>query len=89
MRTIKEWQQYIHEWAVRKKWWTPGVARNIGEIYSNFHSEISEGWEHYRNGRPVNFKDKSGKPDGEAVELADAIIRILDYAEWMGWIWKD
>ena len=25
------------------------------------------------------------KPEGEAVELADAVVRILDYAEYKGW----
>ena len=32
---------------------------------------------------------KTEKPEGEAVELADALIRILDYAEYKGWDMKE
>ena len=39
---------------------------------------MSEALEAYRNNEPLIW-DNKGKPDGIAVELADCIIRILDY----------
>jgi len=32
-----------------------------------------------------NEYDNTRKPEGEAVELADAVIRIMDYFESKGW----
>ena len=52
VQNIIEWSNRIHEWAVGKGWWKDGVEnRDIAEIVSNFHSEISEAWEEYRAGR--------------------------------------
>lgn len=83
--TIKEWQTYIHGYAKSKGWW-PLEGRSRGEIYANIFSEIAEAWEFWRDSsKPPVFVDSSGKPDGEAIELADCIIRILDYAEQQGW----
>lgn len=66
----------IHENAVAHGWWEG--ERDIAEIYALIHSELSEALEEYRNGRPMFYID-GGKPEGIAVELADAVIRILDY----------
>lgn len=85
-RGIKDWQQYIHEWANRKGWWKEGIeARSKGDVFSNFHSEISEAWEEYRNGHAMTeIYEKEGKPEGVPIELADALIRIMDFAEAYG-----
>jgi NTP pyrophosphatase (non-canonical NTP hydrolase) len=48
------------------------------------HSEISEALEAYRDDKvDIYFRDNA-KPDGLIVELADAIIRIVDLAYYLG-----
>jgi NTP pyrophosphatase (non-canonical NTP hydrolase) len=49
----------------------------------NCHSEISESFEEYKNNRGEHYYT-DGKPQGLAVELADVIIYILDYAAGRG-----
>lgn len=66
----------IHENAVAHGWWEG--ERDIAEIYALIHSELSEALEEYRSGKEMIYY-VDGKPEGIAVELADAVIRILDY----------
>lgn len=66
----------IHENAVAHGWWEG--ERKIDEIYALIHSELSEALEEYRSGKEMIYY-VDGKPEGIAVELADAVIRILDY----------
>lgn len=66
----------IHENAVAHGWWEG--ERDIAEIYALIHSELSEALEEYRSGKEMLYY-VDGKPEGIAVELADAVIRILDY----------
>lgn len=75
--------EYIHACAVKKGWWKGGVEkRNKGELLALVHSEISEAMEGLRS--PLNhdikacYYDLQNKPCGFGIELADAIIRILD-----------
>lgn len=83
MKTIAEWQKEVHALAVEKGWWD-GKARQIGEQVANMHAELSEAWEHYRNGHMVAFHDQMGKPDGFPIELADVVIRVMDTCEALG-----
>ena len=87
MLDINQVASESHLIAVEKGWWddpenkgVPKVsARPIGQQFANFHSEISEAWEEFRNGHAMNevyFKD--GKPEGVPIELADLLIRVLD-----------
>jgi len=80
-KTIRMWQNEIHQLAVDKGWWE--TERNIPEVLCLIHSEISEALEELRSGVEVQnyVLADNGKPEGFGVELADAVIRILDLAE--------
>lgn len=54
-------------------------TRNYGEIIMLAVSELAEALECYRTGKPVTkIWIENGKPEGFPVEIADAVIRLLD-----------
>lgn len=58
-------QKEIHDIAKAKGWWDNQNGRPIGEIFANFHSEISEAWEEYRKGIDIDYiYTMQGKPEG-------------------------
>ena len=62
----------------------------VNEKIALIHSELSEALEEIRSARDSNdyrqirTRESDGKPEGFAVELADAIIRIADLADGVG-----
>ena len=66
----------VHQNAVKHGFWDP--APSFGDTLSLIHSELSEALEAYRDGEPM-CHTVNGKPEGIAVEMADAIIRLLDW----------
>jgi len=42
-------------------------------------TEIAEATEEVRKNKPAIYYGKDGKPEGEAVELADCLMRLLNY----------
>jgi NTP pyrophosphatase (non-canonical NTP hydrolase) len=79
---INELVKEIHDMAISKGWWEQ--ERNPLEIHALIHSEISEATEEVRNDKP-DIYFVADKPEGQQVELADAVIRIFDYFGQRGW----
>jgi hypothetical protein len=71
-----------HGVAAECGWWTdPNTGqkkeRNTGEVIALMHSELSEALEGARKGK---MDEHLPHRKSEEVELADAVIRIMDYA---------
>lgn len=73
----------IHSEAKAKGW--HDRPRSPLEEHALITSEIGEATDAVRDGLPEYFVRENGKPDGEAVEIIDAIIRALDYCGKRGW----
>jgi NTP pyrophosphatase (non-canonical NTP hydrolase) len=68
-------QNYCHGSAKTAGWWNK--QRNIAECLCLIHSEISEAMEGYRKDK---MDEHLSHQKSIAVELADAMVRILDLA---------
>ncbi len=69
-------QERIHLDAIVKGWWEED--RNDGEMIALMHSELSEALEALREGNPASTKIEASLVEEE---LADVVIRIMDYCE--------
>lgn len=73
--TLNDYAKTCHE--ANQKWWPSDVkTRNKGEAIALMHSELSEALEAERKSL---MDDKLPHRKGVEVELADCVIRILDY----------
>ena len=77
MNELRKFQKQIHETARAKGWWD--TPPEVGTKIALMHSELSEALEADRLGNPPD--DKIPEYSGVEAELADVIIRILDFAE--------
>ena len=80
MKTLNDYATESH--AAMAQWWRDiqtgqPIDRNKGELLALIHSEISECLEGVRKNL---MDDKLPHRKMEEVELADALIRIFDYA---------
>ena len=81
---IKQLQEKIHNQNKDMGWWDN--PREIGTLLCLVHSEISEAME---GDRKSLMDDHLPHRYMLEVELADAVIRILDIAEWKGFNLQD
>ena len=81
---VKQLQEKIHNQNKDMGWWDN--PREIGTLLCLVHSEISEAME---GDRKNLMDDHLPHRSMLEVELADAVIRILDIAEWKGFDLQD
>ena len=81
IEAIRTMQHAVHQNAVNHGWWDD--PREDGTVLALVHAEVSECLEALREGNPPD-KQCPGFSQGE-IELADVVIRIMDFCERRGW----
>lgn len=80
-KAFSEIQKEVHTLAKEKGWWDPDKLRSVGDTFMLMCSEVHEAYEAYRSGHAFEIFYEKGKPEGVPIELADAVIRIMDFCE--------
>ncbi len=81
IEAFRTMQHAVHKNAIDHGWWDQ--PREDGTCVALMHCELSESVEALRDGDPA---DKHCPEHGSAlVELADTVIRIMDFCERKGW----
>lgn len=73
-------QESVHQTALSKGWWDE--PREDGTLIALMHSELSKALEAMREGNPPSAKIPFHTKVEE--ELADVVIRIMDFAQYRG-----
>lgn len=81
-KSLSDMQKQVHKLAREKGWYD--MPRTSLEIHMLIVSEIAEATEEVRNKTKPIYRT-GPKYKGELIELADAVIRILDYCEYQGY----
>ena len=69
----------VHEVAKSNGWYDDG-GPSVPEAFAFMHSEISEALEAWRDGaKPIMLWLHQRKPEGIPAELADVVLRVLDF----------
>jgi NTP pyrophosphatase (non-canonical NTP hydrolase) len=90
MRTLREMQKAVYDNNVAHGWHEGAFTTTPESVITKLMlavGELSEAVEEIRNGHPydkVYFAEDGKKPEGFGIEMADAVIRLLDVAEMLG-----
>lgn len=82
MKSLRELLREAYDIAKSKGW--HDTERSFPELIALMHSELSESLESYRDNEDAIVMRDDGKPDGYGIELADAVIRVMDACEHLG-----
>lgn len=78
---LTDFQYRAHQNSVEKGFWI--ASKDIPTKLMLIVTEIAEAMEEYRKNQMGAYYTLDGKPEGFAAELADAMIRIFDLAEYL------